>query len=99
LEGQPVTWRESLGVEYQVSGRMLRSERFKYVRFEADPVEQLFDVQADPGETKNLYQDPQQAGVLQDHRRMLAEWEARLEPVAPTPEVLGPAAQGKRRGG
>ena len=83
-------------MEYQVSGRMLRSDRFKYVRFENDPVEQLFDMQADPWETKNLYQDPQHADVLKDHRRMLAQWEARLEPVEPTPEVLGPAAKAKK---
>ena len=32
---------------------MLRSERFKYARFQQDPVEQLFDMQADPQELHN----------------------------------------------
>ena len=87
LESRQVAWRESLGVEYQISGRMLRTPQFKYVRYQDDPVEQLFDMSADPWETKNLYQDSKHAGVLQDHRRLLAQWEARMEPVEPTTDM------------
>jgi arylsulfatase A-like enzyme len=87
LEDRHVPWREFLGSEHQVVGRMLRTARYKYVHYPDDPVEQLFDMQADPWEMKNLYQESRLAGVLADHRRMLAEWQARLDPVEPTPDA------------
>ena len=85
LEGKPTEWREFVASEHHVVGRMLRTPQFKYVHYEDDPVEQLFDMKADPWETKNLYDDPQFAGVLEDHRKLLAEWRSRLKPVPPTP--------------
>jgi arylsulfatase A-like enzyme len=97
LENRLFAWRDSLRAEFNVQGRMLRTPQFKYVRFGDDPVEQLFDLQADPLETKNLYQDPQHAGVLADHRRMLAQWESRLEPVVPTPDVFEARDKSQRR--
>lgn len=96
LENRPVAWREFVGSEHQVVGRMLRTARFKYVRYPDDPVEQLFDMQADPWETNNLYQDAEHAQVLKDHRRLLADWESHLEPVEPTPEVIGPRKMRQR---
>ncbi|NLX97438.1 MAG: sulfatase-like hydrolase/transferase [Rhodopirellula sp.] len=87
LEQCSVAWREFVASEHFIDGRMLRTERFKYVRFPGDPVEQLFDMQADPWETNNLYQDPQYATVVEDHRRMLARWEKSLDPVEPTGEA------------
>ncbi len=65
--------------------RMVRSPRYKYVRYKGDPVEQLFDMQADPGETRNLASASQAAGVLEDHRRRLAEWEKRIVPAPGLP--------------
>ena len=37
-------------------------------------VQMLFDMETDPGETKNLAVDPGLAEVLGEHRRMLGEW-------------------------
>jgi hypothetical protein len=34
----------------------------------------LTDMVADPGEMKNLAQDPAFAPVLEEHRRLLKEW-------------------------
>jgi len=100
LEQRPVTWREFVGSEHHITGRMLRTARFKYVHYQDDPVEQLFDMQADPWEMNNLYQDGQYADVLKDHRQMLAQWEASLDPVEPTPSEEGrPRRPGKRTGG
>ena len=100
LEDRQVAWRDCVASEFQVTGRMLRTSQFKYVTVKGDSVEQLFDLQADPWETTNLYQQPKYADVLKDHRRMLADWEGRLEPVEPTPPVVGPknkARQAKKQ--
>ena len=57
-------------------GRMVRSGRYKYVRFRTGKdAEQLFDLELDPGEVENLVE--RQPEVLHEHRRMLAEWGAK----------------------
>jgi len=58
-----------------VLGRMVRSTRFKYVRFSegANP-EQLFNLDLDPGEMNDLKKDPDHLQVLVEHRRMLDDW-------------------------
>lgn len=56
-------------------GRMVRSERFKYIVYsQGRNREMLFDMETDPGETKNLAVDPGLVEVLGEHRRMLGEW-------------------------
>ena len=87
LEQKPTSWREFVGSEHHIDGRMLRTERYKYVRYAGDPVEQLFDIKADPWEMTNLYDDPKLAGVVRDHRRMLDAWEGSLKPVEPMPDI------------
>jgi len=87
LEGKSVPWREFVVAETHIIGRTVRTERYKYVRYKDDPIEQLFDMKADRWETKNLYQEARYAGVIKDHRKLLDEWEARLKPVPPTPEA------------
>ena len=59
-------------------GRMLRTARHKYVVFNggARP-EQLFDLAADPGETRNLASDQAARKLLQQHRDLLRGWIAR----------------------
>ena len=88
LEQKPPTaWREFVASEHHFIGRMLRTKRYKYVRYAGDPVEQLFDLEADPWEMKNLYQEARVADVLADHRKMLDAWEASLKPVEPMPDI------------
>jgi arylsulfatase A-like enzyme len=84
LEGRDVTWREFVASEFRRDGRVIRSDWYKYVRYYGDPVEQLFDMKNDPWETMNLFREAEYADVLADHRKMLAQWEASLEPVQPT---------------
>jgi arylsulfatase A-like enzyme len=56
-------------------GRMVRSERYKYcVYSHGDRRESLVDLQADPGETKNVAGDPQYRKTLLDHRALLAQF-------------------------
>ena len=61
-----------------MQGRAVRSSRHKYVRFSsgANP-EMLFDLQKDPGETRNLAGDRAHSRELMEHRKLLQEWMAR----------------------
>jgi arylsulfatase A-like enzyme len=69
------------------TGRMVRSQRYKYVKYYCDTIEQLFDIESDPGETVNLAQEPAYRGVVESHREMLRQWERSLEPAPHTREV------------
>jgi len=88
LEGNATEWREFVAAETHVIGRVIRTAQYKYVKYKDDPVEQLFDMKADPWETKNRYDEPGLADVLRDHRRLLAQWEASLSPIPPTPSPV-----------
>jgi len=56
-------------------GRMLRTKRYKYVRFNSGArPEQLFDLETDPGETYNLARRPEGGPVLEEHRRLMKQW-------------------------
>jgi arylsulfatase A-like enzyme len=58
-----------------VHGRMLRSVRYKYIRYNTgEPAEQLFDLEQDPGETRSLVPECEARNVLEDHRRMLNQY-------------------------
>jgi arylsulfatase A-like enzyme len=57
-------------------GRMLRSSRYKYVRFNSGArPEQLFDLELDPGETFNLA--ARGGTLLESHRALLQQWMSR----------------------
>ena len=76
--------REFVAVEcHKGSGQAIRSRDYKYIGFNDDPVEMLFDVSADPGETANLAGSAGHAGVLAQHRDYLTGWLRGLE-VAPS---------------
>jgi hypothetical protein len=56
-------------------GRMLRTRRYKYVVFNGGQrPEQLFDLELDPGEVQNLARRPAARAVLEQHRKLLADW-------------------------
>lgn len=78
LEGRRVEWREFVAAEMQQVGRMIRTDRYKYVRYQGDPIEQFFDMRADPWEMTNLAREAQHAGDVARHRRLLDQWEASL---------------------
>lgn len=58
-------------------GRMLRTPRCKYVRYlegeERGLSEELYDMQADPGEMRTLIDDPDGAAALEEHRALLQQ--------------------------
>ncbi|MBA7575429.1 hypothetical protein ES708_17259 [subsurface metagenome] len=55
---------------------------FKSIVFDQDPIGQLFDMENDRGETKNLFHDSTYVSVVKEHKELLVEWESQLE-VAP----------------
>ena len=74
-EGRRVDhWRSYVASENHYT-RMIRSQRYKYCAFDqANSKESLVDMEKDPGEMRNLVDDPQFQQVLAEHRRLLAEW-------------------------
>jgi len=75
-------------------GRLVRTAQYKYVGYAGDTVEQLYDMAGDPGETENLAADPAHASTLAEHKRLLLEREAQLEPAPGQPHA---AARRRRR--
>jgi arylsulfatase A-like enzyme len=80
-----------LAAEVARGGRMVRTQQAKYIVYPNDPVEQLFDWTTDPGETRNVAADARYARTLEEHRRLLKSWEARLQ-LAPNPTGRRPRA-------
>jgi choline-sulfatase len=93
-ESEP--WRDFLVAETLQTGRMVRTPEHKYITYQNDPVTQLFDMRADPGELKNLASDPAQADVLRTLAGHLDTWESSLAiyPLKPLP-AKKPANQKK----
>jgi arylsulfatase A-like enzyme len=70
----PQEWRPYV-VSERPDGRMVCSGRYKYwVYAKGDRLEQLVDLEKDPGEMKNFATDPAYADVLARHRQYLREW-------------------------
>ncbi|MBN1865231.1 MAG: sulfatase-like hydrolase/transferase [Victivallales bacterium] len=83
IEGSSVSkWPEHIVSEVENEhlhkhqrGRMVRSRSFKYIAYERGRNrEQLFDLEADPGEMHNLAKSPDFRDELQRHREFLREW-------------------------
>lgn len=87
----PIATDRSVREGYRVAeippnvGRAVRSRRHKYVTFAGDTADQLFDILDDSGETRNLAGDAAKAPVLEEHKRLLRDWEARLNPAPGLP--------------
>ncbi len=92
-QGSPASWGRRFvvaettfgrGGDDGVSGRMLRTARYKYVIYNTGGGrEQLFDLEADPGETTNLTADEAHRAALDEHRKLLSDWAAETEDVFP----------------
>lgn len=73
-------------------GRMLRSARFKYCAYSiGERRESLVDLERDPLEMVNLAGDRRHAGVLDQHRAMLAQWCRETGDTFPVPAGPPPA--------
>jgi arylsulfatase A-like enzyme len=79
LRGEPAEWPDHVFWAYHgeelglYSQRGIRTHRHKYV-YNANDIDELYDLETDPAEMRNLIDDPAQAHLLRDMReRMLAE--------------------------
>ncbi len=85
LERRAVPAREFVATESAGHGQMIRTARYKYIRYPKDPVCQLFDMENDPWETRNLASDSKHAAALAEMQKHHAAWDKGLEkfPGAP----------------
>lgn len=71
-----------------VYGRMIRTDRYKYVCYsEGTSHEQLFDMDTDPGEMKNLVADPAHETDLEHCRQLLRDYITRTDDFFPIEQV------------
>jgi len=56
------------------SQRMIRDDRWKYIRYPQSDKEQLFDIMNDPEELNDLSGDEKHAEVQQQLKEQLAKW-------------------------
>ncbi|MCB1079354.1 MAG: sulfatase-like hydrolase/transferase, partial [Verrucomicrobiae bacterium] len=82
VRGEEIPWRDYLLYEYYwehnypqtPTMHAIRGDRFKYVRYYGIwDVDELFDLQADPGETTNLIHDPAHAETVRELDQRLFE--------------------------
>jgi len=69
------------------TGRMVRTENYKYITYKDNLIEQLFDMKTDPGETKNLAGSSRYASPLAEHRKLLKDWENQLDVPSNVPNA------------
>ena len=82
---------------------MVRTKRYKYMVFPGtagEKLEMLFDMQADPGEMKNLAGRAAFGAEMERHRKLLAQWNKLTEedkhPAKPSPKSRRKNAQQKK---
>ena len=81
LRGESAPWRDAVFGDYDLHHyaldhmRMVRTRTHKLVRhLGSDGADELYDLVADPGETRNLYTDAAASGVREALEARLAEW-------------------------
>jgi arylsulfatase A-like enzyme len=85
LQGEPWQGREHVFAEHSRDGilqetefmTMVRSCEWKLVHFLDEPAGQLFDLVRDPGEIRNLWDDPAHEEVKRELLDVLREWRIR----------------------
>jgi uncharacterized sulfatase len=82
LRGAKVAgWRDTLFGQYDLHNnglaymRMIRTKEWKLVRHhKANMLDELYDLQKDPGESRNLYRQPAAAKARDTLQKRLTEW-------------------------
>ncbi|MCC6037309.1 MAG: sulfatase-like hydrolase/transferase [Armatimonadetes bacterium] len=85
LRGEKVAWRDAAFLLYDMHHgavahmRMVRTKRWKLVlHFEKGGQHELYDLQNDPEEERNLYGDPSVKSVQDELTEMLREWQKKV---------------------
>lgn len=74
LRGERVSAREFVVGYFRDSQRMIRTDRWKLIRYPRAGREQLFDLRGDPEEIRDLAPDPEHAGTIARLRGDLQAW-------------------------
>jgi len=83
IQGRKFVARDSIFTMYRDRQRAVRDERWKLIRYPLVDVTQLFDLQEDPFELKDLSADPAQAERIAGLWKKLEEWQERSGDEAP----------------
>jgi choline-sulfatase len=78
-EGGKPNWRGFVVAHTSNGGTMLRTNQHKLITYKDDPVIQLFDMEADPWETKNLAEDPANDSLVKQLLKQLKDYESTFE--------------------
>ncbi|MHB9036432.1 MAG: sulfatase family protein [Armatimonadota bacterium] len=78
LDCRHTDWRDILVSESSVTGRMVRTPEYKLITYHGDTTDQLFDMRADPGETRNLAHESHYSDTVSSLKRSLEHWESKL---------------------
>jgi arylsulfatase A-like enzyme len=78
LRGERIEWDQTRYGEYG-DLRMIRTPEWKLVYRYPDGPHDLFHLQTDPGETRNVYDDPAQRAIIADLKARLDTFYARYE--------------------
>ena len=78
LRGEQAATRPTLFLAYSDVQRAVRDRRFKLIRYPQVDVTQLFDLENDPQETRNLAGEPAYGDQVRELRRALSSWQEAL---------------------
>lgn len=81
--GEPAAVRDSVFTAFRDLMRAVRDERWKLIRYPKIDHVQLFDLAADPHETKNLASDPAHAERIEALTAAMRAWQRRVGDEAP----------------
>ncbi len=76
IEGKQKTIHDVVFGNFKDSQQMVRTDRWKYIRYPLVKKEQLFDLDNDPSELINLVDNQEHALILNQLRTKLSAWEA-----------------------
>jgi arylsulfatase A-like enzyme len=83
IAGKENRVRESLFTAYENVQRAVRDERWKLIRYPQINRTQLFDLQHDPDELRDLSAEPAQAGRIERLLAVMRDWQQRVGDDAP----------------
>jgi uncharacterized sulfatase len=96
LRGLKTPWRDAVFAQYDLHNgglafmRSVRTDRWHLVRHHFTIfLDELYDLQNDPDETKNLYGDPKHRALRDELQQRLTEWQRSIDdPILQLPITL-----------
>jgi len=74
LKWPEADFRDRIFVHWSNDSYVTFDGRWKYALHWQDSVDELYDLRNDPGELRNLWQDPQYAKTVREQRRAIIDW-------------------------